>query len=197
MAEMENLRRRTEKEVADSADIMGRQFSPATCRDLRRQSGARHRERPERRRRRVQDADRGRPGDRRRLPVAPGAPRREEDRTARPEVRSEPARGPFEIPDESVAAGTVLQVMEDGLHYRRARAAPAKVGVQRGGLKAEHSPEPARSGHDHEEDERRRSTGANSCPGMVVRPSMRVMTLMSNVSASSTTSPIGRPSSIR
>ena len=42
----------------------------------------------------------------------------------------------FEIPDESVATGTVLQVVEDGYAIGERCLRPAKVGVSRGGPKA-------------------------------------------------------------
>lgn len=42
----------------------------------------------------------------------------------------------FEIPDESVPAGTVLQVVEDGYSIGERCLRPAKVGVSRGGPKA-------------------------------------------------------------
>ena len=42
----------------------------------------------------------------------------------------------FEIPDESVASGTVLQVMESGYTIGERVLRPAKVGVSRGGPKA-------------------------------------------------------------
>lgn len=42
----------------------------------------------------------------------------------------------FEIPDESVATGTVLQVVEEGYAIGERCLRPAKVGVSRGGPKA-------------------------------------------------------------
>lgn len=42
----------------------------------------------------------------------------------------------FEIPDESVVTGTVLQVVEDGYAIGERCLRPAKVGVSRGGPKA-------------------------------------------------------------
>jgi len=42
----------------------------------------------------------------------------------------------FEIPDESVPSGTVLQVVEDGYVIGERVLRPAKVGVSRGGPKA-------------------------------------------------------------
>lgn len=42
----------------------------------------------------------------------------------------------FEIPDETVPAGTVLQVVEDGYTIGERMLRPAKVGVSRGGPKA-------------------------------------------------------------
>jgi molecular chaperone GrpE len=42
----------------------------------------------------------------------------------------------FEIPDENVPAGTVLQVVEDGYVIGERVLRPAKVGISRGGPKA-------------------------------------------------------------
>ncbi|MCB1478296.1 MAG: nucleotide exchange factor GrpE [Tepidamorphaceae bacterium] len=58
----------------------------------------------------------------------------------------------FEIPDESVPAGTVLQVTQDGYTIGERVLRPSMVGVSRGGPKAapkpEAAPEPAQSTSD-------------------------------------------------
>ena len=46
----------------------------------------------------------------------------------------------FEIPDESVPSGTVMQVVEQGFSIGERVLRPAKVGVSRGGPKAEPKP---------------------------------------------------------
>ncbi len=46
----------------------------------------------------------------------------------------------FEIPDESVPSGTVMQVVEQGFAIGERVLRPAKVGVSRGGPKAEPKP---------------------------------------------------------
>ena len=46
----------------------------------------------------------------------------------------------FEIPDESVASGTVMQVVEQGFSIGDRVLRPAKVGISRGGPKADPKP---------------------------------------------------------
>ena len=137
MAEMENLRRRTEKEVADSktygianfaremlnvADNLQRAISavPAEARD-------------------GNDAVKN---------LAEGVELTERDllsRLARFNVKPIEPEGKkfdpnmhealFEIPNEQVPSGTVLQVMETGYAIGERVLRPAKVGVSRGGPK--------------------------------------------------------------
>lgn len=54
----------------------------------------------------------------------------------------------YEVPDESVPAGTVVQVVESGymIHDRPLR--PARVGVSRGGPKRDAEPAPAEAGEE-------------------------------------------------
>ena len=49
----------------------------------------------------------------------------------------------FEIPDESVPSGTVMQIVEQGYAIGDRVLRPAKVGVSRGGPKGEGSPKPS------------------------------------------------------
>lgn len=49
----------------------------------------------------------------------------------------------FEIPDDTKPAGTVLQVMERGYMLRDRLLRPAKVGIAKGGPRAEPRPDPA------------------------------------------------------
>ncbi|MBX9761074.1 MAG: nucleotide exchange factor GrpE [Beijerinckiaceae bacterium] len=138
LAEMENLRRRTEKEVADAktygvANIARDMVAFAD--NLRRAidsvpAGAREAE-----------------GDLRTL--VEGLELTERDflsRLVRHGVKKLEPQGQkfdpnmhealFEIPDPSVPAGTVMQVVEDGYSIGERCLRPAKVGVARGGPKA-------------------------------------------------------------
>jgi len=138
LADMENMRRRTEKEVAD-AKIYG---VTSFARDMLTFADNLHR------------AIESVPVDAREASSAPvksfieGIELTERDfasRLAKYGVKKiEPQGGKFdpnlhealfEIPDENVPAGTVLQVMEDGYVIGERVLRPAKVGISRGGPK--------------------------------------------------------------
>jgi molecular chaperone GrpE len=138
LAEMENLRRRTEKEVADAKVYGVATFARdmlTFADNLRRAveslpEGARDVEGPVK-------------------SFIEGIEVTERDflsRLARHGVKKLEPQGAkfdpnmhealFEVPDESVAAGTVVQVVEDGYAIGERVLRPAKVGVSRGGPKA-------------------------------------------------------------
>lgn len=138
LAEMENLRRRTEKEVADAklygvtsfardmltfADNL-RRIAENVPAELRAQSGAA-------------------------ATLVEGLELTERDflsRLARHGVKKLEPKGLkfdpnrhealFEVPDESVPNGTVVQVVEDGYAIGDRVLRPAKVGISRGGPKS-------------------------------------------------------------
>lgn len=64
----------------------------------------------------------------------------------------------YEVPDPSVAAGTVVQVVEDGYVIADRCLRPAKVGVARGGPK----PEPAKANGDAAADTPGKDPGENA-----------------------------------
>lgn len=134
MAEMENLRRRTEKEVADSRTYGAANFA----RDMLTFADNLARA--------IENAPKDAEGQHKALidgiqVIAADF----QSRLARHGVKKVEPQGQkfdpnrhealFEIPDESVPAGTVLQVMEDGYMIGERVLRPAKVGVSRGGPK--------------------------------------------------------------
>jgi molecular chaperone GrpE len=139
LADMENMRRRTEKEVAD-AKVYG---VTSFARDMLTFADNLHR------------AIESVPADAREAASPPvksfieGIELTERDfasRIAKYGVKKiEPMGGKFdpnlhealfEIPDENVPAGTVLQVVEDGYIIGERVLRPAKVGISRGGPKS-------------------------------------------------------------
>lgn len=139
LAEMENLRRRTEKEVADARAYGVSKFALdmlALADNLRRALDN-------------VPAD-GRAEDGPLKTLAEGLELTERDflsRLARHGVKKLEPKGQkfdpnmhealFEAPDPSVPHGTVVQVVEDGYSIGERCLRPAKVGVARGGPKAE------------------------------------------------------------
>lgn len=135
MAEMENLRRRTEKEVADSRVYAVANFARemiGVADNLRRALDAL-----------TPQARADHPA------LVEGVELTERDliaRLGRFQVKKLEPEGQkfdpnfhealFEIPDESKPAGTVLQVVEQGYAIGERVLRPAKVGVARGGPKA-------------------------------------------------------------
>ena len=139
LAEMENLRRRTEREVADSprstASPPSRAISSpspttwtARCsarRGTAREGGRRH-----------QGAARRRRADRARAAQGAGEARREEIRAAGREIRSQPASGDVRGGrSRRVPAGTVAQVVQPGYMIGERVLRPALVAVAKGGPK--------------------------------------------------------------
>ena len=140
MAEMENLRRRTEREVADAKAYGVTSFARdmlTFADNLRRALEAVPSD--------VRDA-----ADPRVKPFLEGLELTERDflsRLGRFGVKKLEPLGKrfdpnmhealFEVPDEGVAAGTVVQVVEQGYSIGERVLRPAKVGVSRGGPKAE------------------------------------------------------------
>jgi molecular chaperone GrpE len=139
MAEMENLRRRTEKEVADAKTYGASNFARDMLHVL------------DNLRRAVTsvpaEAAAGASGPLK--SIVEGVELTERDflsRLARYGVKPLDPQGKkfdpnmhealYEIPDESVPSGTVLQVMETGYSIGDRVLRPAKVGVSRGGPKA-------------------------------------------------------------
>ena len=150
LAEMENLRRRTEREVADAktygvtgfardmltvVDNLSRALEhlPAEARDERRSCGPLD--------------DRGRRTDRSRPRGGARSPRGQEARSRR-------ARNSIPIfirrssrrPTRRVPSGTVSQVVQSGWTIGDRVLRPAMVGVSKGGPKAAPREEPASSG---------------------------------------------------
>jgi molecular chaperone GrpE len=138
LAEMENLRRRTEKEVADAKIYGVANFARdmLTFADNLRRSLDNV----------PKDAIEGDPALK---TFVEGVELTERDfisRLQRHGVRKLEPKGQkfdpnfhaalFEIPDDSVASGTVAQVVEDGFAIGERVLRPAKVGVARGGPKA-------------------------------------------------------------
>ena len=138
MAEMENLRRRTEKEVADAKAYGVSSFAREmlTVADNLQRAQANF---PQDQREALQPAVKG---------FVEGVELTERDllsRLARFGVKPIETTGQkfdpnkhealFELPDESVPTGTVLQVMETGYSIGDRVLRPAKVGVSRGGPK--------------------------------------------------------------
>lgn len=135
MAEMENLRRRTDKEVSDSKTYGVSNFARemlSVADNLSRAVGS------------VSAA--AREGSEAVRTLIEGVELTERDllsRLARFNVKALEPEGKkfdpnmhealFEVPDESVAAGTVLQVVEKGYAIGERVLRPAKVGVSRGG----------------------------------------------------------------
>lgn len=139
MAEMENLRRRTEKEVADAKTYGISSFARdmLTVADNLQRAQANL---PQDQRGGLQPAVKS---------FIEGVELTERDflsRLARFGIKPIETTGQrfdpnkhealFELPDESVPTGTVLQVMETGYSIGDRVLRPAKVGVSRGGLKA-------------------------------------------------------------
>jgi molecular chaperone GrpE len=138
MAEMENLRRRTEKEVADAKTYGVTSFARdmlTFADNLRRSLDNVPAE--------------ARESDPALKTFIEGIELTERDflsRLQRHGVRKLAPKGQkfdpnfhealFEIPDESIAAGTVAQVVEDGFAIGDRVLRPAKVGVSKGGPKA-------------------------------------------------------------
>lgn len=137
MAEMENVRRRTDKEVADAKIYGVANFARemlAVADNLHRAVGSVGTE--------------VRAGNDAVKTLAEGLELTERDfesRLARFNVKPLEPEGKkfdpnmhealFEVPDETVAAGTVLQVVERGYAIGERVLRPAKVGVSRGGPK--------------------------------------------------------------
>lgn len=144
MADMENLRRRTEKEVADTKTYAVSNFAREMLNiadNLRRALAS-------------SPADAAQSATLK--TIVEGVELTERDllsRLARFGVKPLDPQGKrfdpnfhealFEIPDETVPAGTVMQVMETGYSIGDRVLRPAKVGVSRGGPKA--APEQADS----------------------------------------------------
>lgn len=137
MADMENLRRRTEREIADSRIYGATNFA----RDM---LGV-----VDNLRRGVESVATDAENDPALASFLEGVKLTEADflsRLARHGVKKIEPQGQkfdpnrhealFEIPDESVPAGTVVQVMEAGYTIGERVLRPAKVGVSRGGSKA-------------------------------------------------------------
>ena len=140
LAEMENLRKRTEREVADMRAVRHRVVRPRRA-GGRRQHGARARGA---RRRIARDREPRRQG---------AARRRRADRARTAEgarkhgvKKFEPQKGDkfdpnlhqamYELPDPSQPAGTVAQVVQPGYMIGERMLRPALVGVAKGGPKA-------------------------------------------------------------
>ncbi len=137
MAEMENLRRRTDKEVADSKTYGVSNFA----REMLNVADNLHRAI-------ASFPEEARSGSDAVRTLVEGVELTERDlqsRLARFNVKPVAPEGKkfdpnmhealFEIPDESVPAGTVLQVIETGYAIGDRVLRPAKVGVSRGGPK--------------------------------------------------------------
>ena len=135
MAEMENLRRRTEKEVADSRAYGAANFA----RDMLTFSDNLGRA--------IESAPKDAEGPARAMIEGIEVILADfQSRLARHGVKKMEPQGQkfdpnlhealFEIPDESVPTGTVLQVVEAGYTIGERCLRPAKVGVSRGGPKA-------------------------------------------------------------
>ncbi len=137
LADMENLRRRTEKEVADSKTYGISNFA----REMLNVADNLHRAA-------ASVPDDARTGSEAVKALAEGVELTERDllsRLARFNVKPIEPEGKkfdpnmhealFEIPDEGVPTGTVLQVMETGYAIGERVLRPAKVGVSRGGPK--------------------------------------------------------------
>ncbi len=135
MAEMENLRRRTEKEVADARTYGAANFA----RDMLTFADNLARA--------IDNAPKDADGPMKALVDGVAVIAADfQSRLARHGVKKLEPQGQkfdpnlhealFEIPDESVASGTVLQVMESGYTIGERVLRPAKVGVSRGGPKA-------------------------------------------------------------
>jgi molecular chaperone GrpE len=135
MAEMENLRRRTEREVADARTYGAANFARDMLTFADNMARA------------LENAPKD--GDGPLKALVDGIAVIEADfqsRLARHGVKKLEPQGQkfdpnmhealFEIPDESVPSGTVLQVMEAGYTIGERCLRPAKVGVSRGGPKA-------------------------------------------------------------
>lgn len=137
MAEMENMRRRTDKEVADAKSYGVANFARemlAVADNLHRAIGS--------------VGAGAREGNEAVKTLAEGVELTERDlesRLARFHVKALEPEGKkfdpnmhealFEVPDDTVAAGTVLQVVERGYAIGERVLRPAKVGVSRGGPK--------------------------------------------------------------
>lgn len=135
MAEMENLRRRTEKEVADARAYGASNFA----RDMLTFADNLARA--------IENAPTDADGPLKTLVEGVAVIERDfQSRLARHGVNKLEPQGQkfdpnlhealFEIPDESVPTGTVLQVVEAGYTIGERVLRPAKVGVSRGGPKA-------------------------------------------------------------
>ncbi len=138
LAEMENLRRRTEKEVADARSYGVTRFAQEMLTfadNLRRALDS------------VPTEARSAEGPLRTLAEGLEVTARDfQARLARHGVKKLEPRGHkfdpnmhealFEVPDPSVPNGTIVQVVEDGYSIGERCLRPAKVGVARGGPKA-------------------------------------------------------------
>lgn len=135
MAEMENLRRRTEKEVADARAYGASNFA----RDMLGLADNLARA--------IENAPKDADGPLKTVLEGVGVMAADfQSRLTRHGVKKLEPQGQkfdpnmhealFEIPDESVPTGTVLQVLEAGYTIGERCLRPAKVGVSRGGPKA-------------------------------------------------------------
>ncbi len=135
MAEMENLRRRTEKEVADARAYGAANFAREMLTFADNLARA------------IENAPQDADGPLKALVEGVRVIERDfQSGLARHGVKKLEPQGQkfdpnlhealFEIPDESVPTGTVLQVVESGYTIGERVLRPAKVGVSRGGPKA-------------------------------------------------------------
>ena len=140
LADMENLRRRTEREVADARAYAVTNFARDMLNvadNVRRALESVPAEARATARGRLQGADRGHRADRARPPQDPGAPRGQEARArrARNSIRTCIRRcSRCRTPD--VPNGTVVQVVQSGYVIGERVLRPALVGVAKGGPKA-------------------------------------------------------------
>ena len=138
LADMENLRRRTEREVADARAYAVTNFARdmLTAADNR---PPRARQRSGRGRATAEGALKGLIDGidltERDLLKTLGAPRREEARPAGPEFDPNLHQAMFEVPNPDVPTGTVLQVVQTGYAIGDRVLRPALVGVAKGGPK--------------------------------------------------------------
>ena len=140
LAEMENLRRRTEREVADTRALRGRRTSRATCSPSPTTCSARSR------RCRADSATRPIRWSRRYIEGVELTERELMKVLEKHGVKRFDPQGQkfdpnlhqamFEVPDPSVPAGTVVQVMQPGYMIGDRVLRPALVGVSKGGPKA-------------------------------------------------------------